>query len=172
VDCLRQIGERGTLIVKDVTTILSMDRTARGQVLAALREIYDGTWIRQVGTDGGRAIPWVGRIAFIGAVTTAWDTHHAVVATMGDRFVLLRTSSREGRIRAGRQAIRNTGSEKLMRAELAAAVAGVITGIDGHGVDLTDGETDRLLAAADLVTLARTAVEYDYQGNPTTGSRA
>lgn len=57
---LRQIGERGTLVVKDFTTILSMDRNARAQVLAALREIYDGTWVRQVGTDGGRAIPWGG----------------------------------------------------------------------------------------------------------------
>jgi hypothetical protein len=163
---LRQIGPRGTLVVKDVTTILSMDRTARGQVLAALREIYDGTWVRNVGTDGGRTLKWSGRIAFIGAVTTAWDTHHAVVATMGDRFVLLRTSSRQGRITAGRQAIRNTGSEKQMRADLAAAVADVLAGVGGDGVELSDDEVDRLLAAADLVTLARTAVEYDYQGRP------
>jgi hypothetical protein len=163
---LRKIGDRGTLVVKDVTTILSMDRTARAQVLAALREIYDGMWVRNVGTDGGREIPWRGRIAFVGAVTTAWDTHHSVVATMGDRFVLLRTSSREGRKQAGRQALRNIGSESQMRAELAAAVAQVLAGVDGPGATLTDDEDERLLAAADLVTLARTAVEYDYQGNP------
>jgi hypothetical protein len=164
---LREIGERGALVVKDVTTILSMAREARGQVLAALREIYDGTWIRNVGSDGGRKIPWQGRIAFIGAVTTAWDTAHSVVAAMGDRFVLLRLSSREGRLRAGRQAIANTGNEEAMCAELAAAVADVVAGVGGQGVDLSDDETDRLLVAADLVTLVRTAVEYDYQGNPT-----
>lgn len=53
-----------------------------------------------------------------------------------------------------------------MRSEMAAAVAGVIAGVDERAVELTDVETDRLLAAADLVTLARTAVEYDHQGNP------
>ena len=32
-------------------------------------------------------------------------------------------------------------------------------------ITVTDAETDRLLAAADLVTLARTGVEYDYRGD-------
>ena len=32
-------------------------------------------------------------------------------------------------------------------------------------ITVTDEETDRLLAAADLVTLARTGVEYDYRGD-------
>ena len=41
----------------------------------------------------------------------------------------------------------------------------VIDAVDGTGTDLTDGETDRLLAAADLVTLARTGVDYDYRGD-------
>jgi hypothetical protein len=51
-----------------------------------------------------------------------------------------------------------------MRAELADAVAGVLAGMDVTPTTLTDQETDLLLAAADLVTLARTGVEYDYQG--------
>jgi hypothetical protein len=37
--------------------------------------------------------------------------------------------------------------------------------MDTTPTTLTDKETDLLLAAADLVTLARTAVERDYQGN-------
>src|SRR5690606_31776320 len=32
-------------------------------------------------------------------------------------------------------------------------------------IDMTDDETDRLLAAADVVTLSRTGVEYDSRGN-------
>ena len=40
---LRKIGDRGVLVIKDVTSILSMNRDARGAVLAALREIYDGS---------------------------------------------------------------------------------------------------------------------------------
>jgi hypothetical protein len=162
---LREIGDRGVLVIKDVTSILSMDRTMRGQILGALREVHDGSWVRKVGTDGGRSLPWAGRITVIGAVTTAWDQAHAVIASMGDRFVLVRTDSTNGRVAAGRKAIGNTGVEEQMRAELAGAVAGVIAGMEPTGTTLTDMEIDLILAAADLVTLARTGVEYDYRGD-------
>ena len=161
---LREIGDHGVLVIKDITSILSMDRTMRGQVLGALREVHDGSWVRKVGTDGGRSLPWSGRIAVIGAVTTAWDQHHTVIASMGDRFVLIRVDSTTGRVAAGRKAIGNTGVEVQMRKELAGAVAGVIAGMDYTATTLTEEETDIVLAAADLVTLARTGVEYDYRG--------
>ncbi|MDZ7883942.1 MAG: hypothetical protein U5N53_13995 [Mycobacterium sp.] len=86
---LAQIGAKGVLVIKDVTSILSMPHTARDGVLAALREVYDGYWSRESGANGGQNLEWSGRIAVVGAVTTAWDTTHAAVATFGDRFVLL-----------------------------------------------------------------------------------
>jgi hypothetical protein len=162
---LRKLEPRGVLVIKDVTSILSMDRNTRGTVLAALREIHDGSWYRDLGTDGGIRLQWNGRIAVIGAVTTAWDAAHAVVSTMGDRFALIRMDSTTGRTAAGRKAIGNTGDETAMRAELADAVAGVIAGMDHDAITVTDVESERILEAADLVTLARTGVEYDYRGN-------
>ncbi len=161
---LRLLEPRGVLVIKDVTSILSMDRNLRAAVLAALREVHDGSWYRDVGTDGGLRLQWKGRIAVIGAVTTAWDSAHAVVSTMGDRFVLIRVDSTEGRKAAGRKAISNTGDETTMRAELADAVGRVIAGMNVDGITLTDAESERILEAADLVTLARTGVEYDYRG--------
>jgi 5S rRNA maturation endonuclease (ribonuclease M5) len=162
---LRRLEPRGLLVIKDVTSILSMSGDARAEVLGALREVYDGRWSRNVGTDGGQTLEWTGRVAVVGAVTTAWDKAHAAIASMGDRFVLVRMDSTIGRRKAGRQAISNTGSETRMRAELAAAVAGVLAGMDRTPIAVTDAETDVLLAAADLVTLARTGVEYDYRGD-------
>ena len=106
---LRKIGGTGILVIKDVTSILSANREVRGPVLAALREVYDGRWERNVGTDGGRTLTWIGRIGVIGAVTTAWDTAHSVIATMGDRFVLIRSTSQRPH-EAGQRAIRNTGA--------------------------------------------------------------
>jgi hypothetical protein len=67
---LRKIGERGTLVLKDFTSILSADRNARTQILAAIREIYNGRWSRNVGLDGGLTLTWMGRLILIGAVTT------------------------------------------------------------------------------------------------------
>jgi len=162
---LRKLEPGGVLVVKDVTSILSMSGDARAEVLGALREVYDGRWSRNVGTDGGLTLNWTGRVAFVGAVTTAWDKAHSAVAAMGDRFVLIRMDSTKGRQAAGRRAIGNTGSEVEMRHELADAASAVIDAMATTGVTVTSAETDRLLAAADLVTLARTAVDHDYRGD-------
>jgi hypothetical protein len=153
-------------VIKDFTSILSMDRNTRAALLAALREIHDGYWSRNVGTDGGRTLTWTGRLVVIGAVTTAWDRAHDVIASMGDRFVLLRLDSSTGRIASGRQALENIGHEEAMRAELAAAVAGAIASLDpDRPIELTDEERNTLLNAANLVTSARTGVDYDYRGD-------
>jgi hypothetical protein len=163
---LRVLGPHGLLVIKDVTSLLSMNRDTRGTVLAALREIHDGRWQRNVGADGGRTLTWEGRITIVGAVTTAWDRAHDVISSMGDRFVTLRMDSTTGRMAAGQRSIRNTGDEETMRAELAEAVAGVLDGITpDQTITVTDEERDRILAAADVVTLARTGVDYDYRGD-------
>lgn len=163
---LRKLGDDGVLVIKDVSSILSMHREARGLVLHALREVYDGFWERNLGVDGGRSLPWRGRIVLIGAVTTAWDNAHSVVAAMGDRFLLVRFDSSTGRVGAGRQAIGNTGSELTMRDELKSVVGGVLSTVDGSSEHLLNPEeVERLLSLADIVTLARTAVERDFRGD-------
>ncbi len=161
---LRKIGESGVLVIKDVTSILSMNRDTRASVLAALREVYDGRWERNVGTDGGRTLTWTGRIVLIGAVTTAYDSAHAVIAAMGDRFALVRVDSNLGRLDSGAQALRNVGHETAMRAELSEVVTAVLDEIDTDCAELSEEAMRTLLAAANLVTLSRTAVERDQHG--------
>jgi hypothetical protein len=164
---LRQLGARGILVVKDVTSILSMQSNTRAPMLSAFREIHDGKWVRTVGTDGGKTLTWAGRVVVIGACTTAWDTHHSAIATMGDRFVLVRMDSHHGRHAAGRQAIQNTGQEIAMRAELAEACAGLLQTVDPQQArTLTAAQVDTVLAAANITALCRTGVEYDYRGEP------
>lgn len=162
---LRRIGARGLLVVKDVTSILSMNRDTRATVLAALREIHDGRWERNVGTDGGKTLTWQGRIVIVGAVTTVWDRAHDVIAAMGDRFVLLRMDSTKGRFEAGQRAIKNTGCEATMRRELADAVGAVLAGVTNALIDVRDDEARAILEAANVVTLARTGVDSDYRGD-------
>jgi hypothetical protein len=168
---LRKIGGSGLLVVKDFTSILSMNRDTRAMVLAALREIYDGHWTRNVGTDGGFTLTWHGRLVVIGAVTTAWDAAHQVVSTMGDRFVLVRLRTADHRRAAGRQAMANVGDEVQMRSRLAEVTGKLLAGAAAYisaepEPELTEQEMGQLLGLADLVTRARTPVERDYQGNP------
>lgn len=163
---LRKLGPAGVLVIKDFTGILSMDRNARGEVLGALREVHDGRWERNVGTDGGRSLEWRGRLIVIGAVTTAWDRAHDVIASMGDRFVLIRMDSTKHRQAAGRKAIGNTGHEEEMRTQLAAAAAGVLANIGRETpITLTAEETEAIMEAANIVTLVRTGVDFDYRGD-------
>lgn len=169
---LRTIGKSGLLVVKDFTSILSMNRDTRALVLAALREIYGGHWSRNVGTDGGFTLTWDGRIVIIGACTTAWDSAHQVVSTMGDRFTLVRLRSDNGhRRQAGLQAMINVGEERAMRDGLAEAVRKLLEAAAARtDTEPEPGPTragmESLLGLADLVTRARTPVERDYQGNP------
>jgi hypothetical protein len=162
---LRRRGPDGLMVFKDVTSILSLNPGMRSEIMAALREVYDGCWSREVGVDGGRVLEWGGRIGVVGAVTTAWDRAHAAVASMGDRFVLVRMDSTQHRFASGERAIDNTGGEKAMRQELSELVAKVIDGAPEAATKLAVDERERILRAADLVTRARTAVDFDYRGD-------
>jgi len=151
---LRKLGNRGILVIKDVTSILSADRHTRGPVLAAIREIYDGRWDRNVGSDGGQTLTWTGRLVIVGAVTTAWDTAHSVIAAMGDRFVIIRADSSSGRAKSATKAIRNTGSEIGMRLELARAADKLISNINKKECILSNDQISQLIKAADIVRRA------------------
>jgi hypothetical protein len=161
---LRRLGARGVLVIKDMTSLLEMDMRARGLVLAALREVYDGRWERNVGTAGGRTHTWTGRITVVSACTTAWDSAHGVISVMGERFVIVRADSEVGRVRSAVRAIGNTSQEVAMRTELAAAVKALIAGMNTAGYRPTRAETKQLIRLADIVTRVRSGVSRDYRG--------
>ena len=87
---------------------------------------------------------------------------------MGDRFVLVRIDSTRGRRGSGLRAIGNTGDEVKMRKELAEVVGGLIAHASLKDTRLTDAETEKLVDAADIVTLCRTSVEFDHKGDVST----
>jgi hypothetical protein len=165
---LRTIGDRGTLIIKDFTSILSMRNDDKNAVLAALREAYDGTWVRTLGVDGGRTLRWQGRLTVIGGVTSAYDQHHGVIAAMGDRFLLLRVDSDDEDVRrhAARQSMMNSGGEDAMRGELGEVVAGFLLNLDVPDLPPPDDLIDELIDVADVITRARSQVAADYKGDP------
>ena len=161
---LRQVGDSGVLALKDFTTILAMNRDARGELLAAFREILDGSWVRSVGTGGGRVLRWRGRCTMLGASTTALDSAHGVLSMFGNRFALVRTGGEDSYAMA-RKSATNAGHEREMRGDLAQAVAAMFTWPLSSPAPPTDDELDRLAHMATLVSLARSPVERDFQGD-------
>jgi hypothetical protein len=156
---LRVIGDHGIIVCKDFGSVLNMNRDARASALAALREIYDGSWTRHVGTDGGRTLHWSGKVGLVGGCTPTIDRHHAVMGAMGERFTLYRLPDVDSEVQA-RQALGHAGREKQMRADLAAAAATVLADLRSPR-ERTADETDRLIALATFVVRARSAVERD-----------
>jgi hypothetical protein len=84
--------------LKDFTSIIDMHCDARAEVLAALRELYDGRWDRSVGAEGGRTLTWEGRLGLIAGCTTAIDSAHSVISIMGTRS---RSSARSWKLPSG-----------------------------------------------------------------------
>lgn len=161
---LRRIGERGMLVLKDFTTVLSMHPDKRGQILSALREIYDGYWYRDVGTGGGARLEWRGKLGMLMCSTTAYDRAHAVIALMGDRFLLVRLDD-DKREAGALAALRGAGGEREARAAIADAAAGLLAGKPDHPQLVADADEEQDLARlADFITMARSPVDRDHQG--------
>ena len=158
---LRTIGAQGLILCKDFGSVLSMHRDGRAQVLAALREIYDGSWTRHVGVDGGRALSWSGRVGLVAGCTPTIDRHHAVMGAMGERFILFRLSAVDAPEQS-RRALAHAGKETAMRSELAAAVGRLFAGgVPYQPRERTDADDERLIGLATLIVRCRSAVERD-----------
>lgn len=159
---LKEIGEFGILVLKDFGSVLSMRPDAKAEILAALREIYDGSWTRHVGTDGGQSLTWQGKIGLIFGVTPALDSHHSVIGAMGERFLLCRlpAAGKEQAIRA----LKHSGAGAAsMRRELAQSVAALFSRVRREPRELNDAERDQLVELASLAVRVRSTVERDRQ---------
>ena len=161
---LHEIGAFGIIVLKDFTSVLSMHRDARAAVLGALRECYDGSYSRGVGTDGGKLLSWTGKLGLVAGCTPSIDSHHAVISTMGERFVFLRLPPVDP-VAQGMRALDRLGGEGegQMRRELGEAVLSLFAGIE---IPKTCPSLDieakrRLVALASLAVRCRSAVERD-----------
>jgi hypothetical protein len=158
---LCEVGAFGVLVMKDFTSILAENRETQSQVLAALREVFDGSWTRHVGTDGGRTLSWQGKLGLIAGVTPTIDQHHAVIGQMGTRFLFYRLATDDAN-KVARGALAHGGREGKMRGELADAVEKVLTAASDVTLrELTEPEQERLVCLAVFATTCRTAVERD-----------
>jgi hypothetical protein len=157
---LHKLDPLGILVLKDFGSILSMRPDAKAEVLAALREVYDGSWTRHLGTDGGRTLSWSGKVGLVFGVTEAYDDHYGVIGSLGDRFLLCRlASSYRGQLD---KALDHRGAKtKVMRDELATAVAGLFTKPLVEPPPMTDQEKERLDDVVSLLVRLRAHVTRD-----------
>jgi len=145
----------GILLAKDFTTVLSMRRETRGEILAQLREIHDGEFRRSFGT--GETKVWRGRITLVAAVTPIIDRHYSIFSTLGERFLQVRWH-RPQSPKAGHRAIRQQGSEEIIRKQLRCAIKELFTTSLKSAPKMNAQASHRIAHLAELVALARTHV--------------
>src|SRR5262249_12808811 len=158
---LRSIGKFGIASLKDFGSVLSMHTETRAEVLAALREIFDGAWTRHLGTDGGRTLHWQGKLGLVFGSTPAIDAYHAVIGSLGDRWLLSRMAPVTGKQQFN-QALKHGGAAvSQMRKELAESVVALFAGRRDEPRAVSDKEADRIGDAISLAVRLRGPVERD-----------
>ena len=158
---LRQVSNPGLLCLKDFTSILTMRPDAKAEILSALREIYDGHYVRRLGTDGGRELEWKGKLGLIFGCTKIIDTHYSVENALGNRFLLSRLEPTRGQFG---WALKHTGTSLVtMRREIADSINALfaVPRPDPQPLDPEGDEFKRLDRVVNLVVLLRGAVERD-----------
>jgi hypothetical protein len=156
---LRQVGSFGILLLKDFGSILDMKPDAKAETLAALREVFDGSWTRHVGSEGGRTLAWKGKVGLLFGATGVIDAHYGVIGRMGDRYLLCRMKPGEGQLK--RAYLHAGGASATMRKELSDAVVKLFASSRREPKPLGEDELDQLEETCALVVRLRGAVDRD-----------
>jgi hypothetical protein len=135
------------LSLKDFTTVLTMHRDKRGEILAQLREIYDGHYRKEFGN--AKVVDWTGKLGLIAGVTPIIDTYHSVAQVLGERFLLYRLRAPDA-LTVAKRSMRQQGAESVMREQIVA---------------IPETIEDRLAALAVFTAKARSGVVWDARGS-------
>src|SRR5262249_7946493 len=95
-----------TITMKDFGTVLTMYREKKAEILAQLREIYDGGFVKEFGN--GKRFHWAGKVGLLAGVTPIIDREYALNQILGERFILYRVRGPE----AHRLAVRAIGQRQ------------------------------------------------------------
>lgn len=164
---LLYLMKNGIMSFKDFTTILSKKREAKGEILAQLREIFDGEYIKRTGT--GKDLTWRGKVGAIAGATDAIYRHLDEFSAMGNRFVMynMQQLDREGRHKASERVFDNMPHMTEYRSHLRKCfkeyVEHVISKASGKPAPMTKEFRREAIDIADFATMARTAVYTDYR---------
>ena len=151
------------LALKDFTTVLSMHRDRRQEILSQLREIYDGSYVKSWGT--GKTFSWKGKMGLIAGVTTVIDMHYSIYQTLGERFVQYRIKQPDP-VDVAKIAMESQGHESEMREELRHTLKEFFKSRDFKNVpEIDDDVENRLAWLATFCVRARSGVIRGQYGN-------
>ena len=149
------------MMMKDLTTILSMQKDARAELFSQFREIWDGSMKKIFGN--GRIASWSGKVSFIAASTQAVDLNQQQFTHLGERFLNYRLIMPD-RKEVGMRSLSNESSQDIMEEELQDAMILFFKGInfDPENIPkIPDEFKQELVNLANFATLARSGIIRD-----------
>lgn len=150
------------MVFKEWTSIMSMKYEAKREIMAQLREIWDGRMNKMFGN--GIARNWEGRVSMYAGTTEMVDMDQEMFASLGERFLYYRPIQPDDKELA-RIAARNTNKAELMTKELKNAFFAYFQGFKGEILDeieLSSETIERIIDIASLAVTARSAVVRDF----------
>ncbi len=150
-----QDGKPHMVIVKDFSAVLQKRPEQRGEILATLRNLYDGKYSQTFGND--ITVEWKGKMGMIVCSTGQYDKELKSLATFGDRFLVFRPLEGK-REEVAERASRNAKDTDVMEQALQKAYC-VLDKIKIPEKVTVNLEGRRLIAElANFVTRARSIV--------------
>lgn len=150
------------MMMKDLTTLLSMQRDAKAELFAQFREIWDGSMKKIFGN--GRIATWSGKVSFIAASTQAVDLNQQQFTHLGERFLNYRLLMPD-RKEVGMRCLTNESSQDQMEEELQDAMYLYLKGLNLEALPelphLPDEHKKELVALSNFATLARSGIIRD-----------
>jgi hypothetical protein len=159
---LMQLGGRGLIVASDFGTLLNEYGSTRNRMFACLREVFDGKFVRRLGTDGGKTFAWAGHAGFLGACTEAVDSPAVDLGLLGERFSYYRmpASTPADDFLACVTADEHAGRQREIRADRSQMVAEFFAGRSMPDVlrPLREEEQTRLVTLATIGARCRSSV--------------
>jgi hypothetical protein len=154
-----------TLVLKDMTEILSAPQHVQDEVFGTLRGAYDGSVERSYGNEVKRKYELT--FSMIAGVTVAIHGHHQ--ANMGERLLkvqMFKTDEEQEEII--RRAMMNIGKEEKMEEEMSGAFDRFLRrklDLEKLRARVSEKIKERISSLAQLVSKLRMEVERDYRGD-------
>lgn len=166
VGLLTRIGEKALVTFGDLSTLLaSSDKGGRDLTFAALRRVYDGDFVRDLGT-APEPLEWHGKLTVVGCVTGAIDLYSTFADALGARWLYVRVPDRDkvAKRRASKMSV--SGGVAAKREAFAAQMAQTVYRARARAADIeiTDEQKSEFHEMATLTALGRAAVPRNGYG--------
>jgi hypothetical protein len=150
------------LIVKDFTTVLTLEFSALQELRGILRDSYDGKFERDYGN--GKMVRWLTHYGFLAGVTAAIEQHANMSASFGERFLnyhLPLSDAMKDRREFVMRAHNNVGKEVEMKKELQQISIAALKHTFNFNIEISHKQRGQLVDMAQCTALLRGTVPRD-----------